>query len=79
MVGQLTDKHCDLLIKLEQYRSLNLDPAEFEELKQKVESSIRLVERTQKFEEREKGLLATVRMREEQIKVSDEGKTRVEG
>lgn len=51
MVGKLVDKQCDLLIELGQYKSLGLEHADIEKLKQKAEVSVGLVEMAQEFEE----------------------------
>lgn len=46
MVGLLTDKQCDFLIELEQYRSLGFDTADIKKLKQKVDASTGLVKQS---------------------------------
>lgn len=51
-----------------------------EELKKKVEASTVLVEQSQqKFEEKEVGLLTSIKMREDQLKISEEGRLRAVG
>lgn len=73
MVGQRASKQCHLLIELEQYNSLGVDPADIEAMKQKAGAFTRLVQRAkQEFDENEKEMLATVNLQEEQIRVSEE-------
>lgn len=43
MVGQRASKQCHLLIELEQYNSLGVDPADIEAMKQKAGAFTRLV------------------------------------
>lgn len=60
--------------------SLGFDPVDVEELRQKDEVSIKLVEHAwMESEEREEELLASVKMREDQARLAEEGNLRAEG
>lgn len=66
IVGELFDKQVNLLIDLEQYRSLGCDPEYMEELRHMVEASTELVEQIQR-ESVESGreLLTSIKMKED--------------
>lgn len=68
-------KKCDLLIEVERDRSSGVDPDNIEQLRQRVEALSGLTDRAQhELEEREKKLFANVKVREEQIRISEEGR-----
>lgn len=74
MVGELADNEVDILIELEQYRSLGSNPTDVKEMTQKAEASTELMEQARRYpEESEKELLAYVKMRKEQVRLADEG------